>query len=1540
MEFRFVENPAVVDLTMYIEHTATGKLVRANGEAPLLVDGTKDGETVGDDLRWSAQWGDYNGASVTFISKQNPKLSWQGGNVPEVKLINRGSWGGWESIRVIPNGDGTVSFKDTNDGKFFTVAEQKIVKTESTESSDENGRFVIHSILPPEKVTDVAVSEVDDVAVTVSWTGVKNTIYTGYKVVATPDAASGKAVVTSEETAQTSVRLEGLERGTAYEITVQTVNADCPAAVSEAVSAQTKNGPRPVQATGLHAEEKDGNIVLTWDAVEGAQSYDVYRAESAYAEYTKISDGAVMKAEYTDKALNEKGKYSNYYKVVAVNENGESGLSDDYASLEEEMFGDHTLIFAPTDETAKIDEIIGNLFQRQNDFAADAQFKGEQYQVYFKPGDYTQTACMNLGFYTSFNGLGKTPYDVKLNNISIPAYLPAGELGGDGNNATCNFWRSTENLSVINTGNEQGKAQNGSWRPEHFNWAVAQAAPLRRVYSSRPVSFDWNYGWASGGYVADCRFEGTFDDNGNQLSAGTFSGQQFYTRNSEITGNAFGTTLNNFFQGVTAPNLPQADGTTGNVLLAGNGASNWQIPAADGGQQVFTNIEKTPKLSEKPFLYLDDQGEYQVFVPAMKENTSGTSWSEGNMGEGKSIPLADFYIARPADTAKTINKQIEAGKHIYFTPGTYRAEEPIRVNKENAILLGTGMASIIPDNEKTAMEIGDVDGVKVAGLIFDAGENSECLLKVGEEGTHTDHSANPTILQDLFFRIGGTTDTLTTAENALVINSDDVIGDHFWIWRADHGAGVAWDGNAAQHGVIVNGDDVTCYALFNEHFEKYDTLWNGENGATYFYQNEKCYDPVSQEAWMSHNGTVNGYAAYKVSNNVKKHYAVGLGMYNVFIYTGPTYDSTDVQIQMDSAVEVPNSEDVLIENACIQTFAKEDGVMQKFNHIINEVGDGVSSGVDKETGEKGEGWSRKFLISYQNGTAVVGKTVTNEADKGKFIGVDTLEGVKSLGDDDLALEELQAAVEAAKELKEAEYTPESWEPFAEALAAAESGDLLKYGVQKDVDDAVKALTDAQAALKKKPGTGENPGGKPEETPEDVTNPYNAWKKSAIISPERGQLKAAGPITVTWNGLLEKNAEVTAYEVYLDEELAGTVENEGEEQLSFDVYTTATAAHKIQVAAILKNGDKVHSNVRTFYVSKKGMSVDNAQVTYPIQNMGESWYYNWSTAPYEQYTGNAEFVPMVWNGNDESMNWLAQAKEQGYAVVLGFNEPNLSEQANMSVEEAVALQPQFTDSGLRVGASVVAGWPSSSEWFADYMQAAGEQVDFIPMHLYMGYPGEEQVKGLLDEIRNTYDKYNKPIWITEVAFASSDPNWTGLDETNDEYREKTKEAMTMLINGAEGKFAGLEGMDFVERYAWFSFDTNHTQGGVSSLYETNDRGSLAPGELTELGELYRTLGNPEGYVLPGLDGKEDETARPEDVYVADKLTGSQGGSGTGTGSQGSGAGNGGANGTTAGGKKGNVKTGDTAQTGRYLALLLGASGVLVFAGIRRKRKQNR
>ena len=142
------------------------------------------------------------------------------------------------------------------------------------------------------------------------------------------------------------------------------------------------------------------------------------------------------------------------------------------------------------------------------------------------------------------------------------------------------------------------------------------------------------------------------------------------------------------------------------------------------------------------------------------------------------------------------------------------------------------------------------------------------------------HDRNdPTLLQDVFFRIGGAEPGKATT--SLVVNADNAILDDIWAWRADHGAGVGWTSNTADTGVIVNGDNVTAYGLFVEHFQKSEVIWNGQNGEDVFFQNEMPYDPPSQAAWMS-SPTTKGYPAFLVSPNVTSFQGYGMGSYSFF----------------------------------------------------------------------------------------------------------------------------------------------------------------------------------------------------------------------------------------------------------------------------------------------------------------------------------------------------------------------------------------------------------------------------------------------------------------------------------------------------------------------------------------------------------------------------------------------------------------------------------------------------------------------------------
>ncbi|MDO5813730.1 MAG: fibronectin type III domain-containing protein, partial [Bacillota bacterium] len=1121
---------------------------------------------------------------VGFISKSKKNLTiistnWVNGAVDEIGA-KKTNPGGWESVILEPNGDGTVGIKSSYSNKYVTVNENdELEYTDETKESIENKddlKFVVSSELVPTAAADLDAPEEDlsNDSFKLTWTNPKDCIYTGLKLLKLDDNGTFEEI--ADVSGKTSYTVEKLNPDTEYTFKLRSYNGTGDQALtcdSEEKVVKTLEGEKPGVPQNVQSQEKNGKIIITWDKSENANGYIVQRADSLFGKYENVKTlGDVNSYEYTY----ANGKYENYFKVIALNNKVKSNQSS-ATSLEKSLFGENVYIFAEGDDRDEMYKVMRNIYNDQSDFNANAQFNEKRYAFYFKKGDYTDLKTIPVGFYTHIAGLGATPYDVKLNNITTPAYL-------EENNATCNFWRSVENLTVANVKVEGDETF--TYRSDYFNWGVAQAAPMRRINSERPVAYDWQYGWASGGYTADSKITGTADNNGTPISAGTYSGQQFYTRNTSITGNVYGCTLNAFFQGVDAPNLP-----TDNELSNNQGYTNWATPDEKGNQQIVTNVTSTPIIREKPFLYLKD-GEYKVFVPSIRKDAKGTSWSENNIGEGidKDL-LEDFYIAKEGDNAVVINEQLDS-KNVFFTPGVYHAEKAIEVKNKDTVVLGTGMASIIPDNDDTAMRVADKDNITVAGLIFDAGtHNSKYLLQVGAKKTGTDHK-DPTLLADLFFRIGGTTKVATTAQNALEINSNNVIGDHFWIWRADHGEGVSWHGNAAQNGLIVNGDSVNCYALFNEHFEGYTTLWNGEDGATYFYQNETAYDAITQDAneedaWLSHNGTVKGYASYKVSNNVNKHYAVGLGIYNVFIYTGGgefnqgKYDGGK-QIELDNAIEVPNKKGVTVDNACLQTFAKageEGGLYQSTNSIINGAGAGVSSGfkreetraedgslngrlldkdgnplptkiytiksqnefganvfkyvvrelddqgreivynknkeldldklatnfdykIDENTGEfklynkgtdqeipsggdggwtnwinneysrttplskavRGNGWARTFLLTYNNGKAVYGKAPSNVDEFDKFIKLVT-ENVKQLGDDDLDLDELKALIENKKD--ENLYTKDSYNDYLTVYDEASkilTNDGLKYSTQKDVDNAVAKLKEAQDKL--------------------------------------------------------------------------------------------------------------------------------------------------------------------------------------------------------------------------------------------------------------------------------------------------------------------------------------------------------------------------------------------------------------------------------------------------------------------------------------------
>ncbi|MEO7448532.1 MAG: adenylyl cyclase, partial [Humibacillus sp.] len=235
-----------------------------------------------------------------------------------------------------------------------------------------------------------------------------------------------------------------------------------------------------------------------------------------------------------------------------------------------------------------------------------------------------------------------------------------------------------------------------------------------------------------------------------------------------------------------------------------------------------------------------------------------------------------------------------------------------------------------------AMSVADVPGVDIAGITFDAGPvNSPVLLQIGTQhgsagqrdaNAGKSSAANPTGLQDVFFRIGGP--SLGKATVSLEINSDHVVIDDIWAWRADHGNGVGWTSNTADTGVIVNGDHVTATGLFVEHYQKTEVIWNGNDGEVTFFQNELPYDPPSQAAWQSAPGH-DGYPALLVTKGVTRFSGSGMGSYSFF--------NQGIDIFAENAFEVPKTPGVKLHDL-LTIFLDPGNGKGGIRHVVNGVG--------------------------------------------------------------------------------------------------------------------------------------------------------------------------------------------------------------------------------------------------------------------------------------------------------------------------------------------------------------------------------------------------------------------------------------------------------------------------------------------------------------------------------------------------------------------------------------------------------------------------
>jgi len=582
-------------------------------------------------------------------------------------------------------------------------------------------------------------------------------------------------------------------------------------------------------------------------------------------------------------------------------------------------FGPNVCVFNAGMSQSAVQADLNNISTQQVPVAS--QFDSNRYAIFFQPGTYGSKAdplVFQVGYYTEVAGLGAMPQDTVING-AIEVFNNLCTAGTQNCNADDNFWRSMSNLTL----NVDLPSSTPDYAPPALDafgagcantaefWAASQAAPIRRAIINGTVftqDYCSNNNFASGGFIADSEISGDLQTLGNQ---------QYVVRNSEVGGAPgcnTGGLWNNVFSGVEGAPKPVFSGTC---------AQNTVLPTS-------------PVTEEAPFLYADSSGGYRVFVPAVQHNTTGPSWASGS-DAGTSVALSKFFVASPGTPAHAMTAALAVGKDLILTPGVYNLDQPIVVSHPDTVVLGLGYATLVPQHGNAAMIVASNTGVKLSGIIVDAGPvNSRVLLSVGTPGFAGGAAANPDAIQDVFFRIGGAETTPVSATVSLLDNADNSIIDDVWAWRADHGNNVGWTQNIGDTGLVVTGNDVTAYGLAVEHYQKNEVVWSGQGGTDIFYQNELPYDPPSQADWMA-SPTQDGYPAFLVTRNVKTFQGYGLGSYVVFIDTPAAV--APASLFDAEAFQAPDTPGVQFHNIFGVWIAGSGGL----NSIINGVGGPVTS---------------------------------------------------------------------------------------------------------------------------------------------------------------------------------------------------------------------------------------------------------------------------------------------------------------------------------------------------------------------------------------------------------------------------------------------------------------------------------------------------------------------------------------------------------------------------------------------------------------------
>jgi hypothetical protein len=239
----------------------------------------------------------------------------------------------------------------------------------------------------------------------------------------------------------------------------------------------------------------------------------------------------------------------------------------------------------------------------------------------------------------------------------------------------------------------------------------------------------------------------------------------------------------------------------------------------------------------------------------------------------------------------------------------------------------------------------------------------------------------------------------------------------------------------------------------------------------------------------------------------------------------------------------------------------------------------------------------------------------------------------------------------------------------------------------------------------------------------------------------------------------------------------------------------------------------------------------------LQAVGAGWYYTWGTGDANPGSYNAEHYPMIWSGTP-SQSTLNNILASGAPYVLGFNEPERDDQANMSVGQAISawtpISNKFTGTNVKLVSPAVSDTGDGQAWLASFMSQASAnnlKVDAVAFHWYgVSNPNDPvgAANSFLSRVQSYYNSYNKPVFITEFA----------MHDWGDAYSDAAMiEANRQFLNIVVPE---LESRSYVAGYAWYHWFSD------------------APLYTTVSGQLRPT---PMGYVYTGVltDGKVENVS---------------------------------------------------------------------------------